>query len=69
MVKEQLGHLSSHFSFFEITMVPSLERALTARVAVQGWKKLQQGEKLEEIDGPIPDSLAGGYIIITVAPA
>ena len=25
-------------------------------------EKLQQGEKLEEIDGPIPDSLAGGYI-------
>ena len=52
----------THPLFFEIATAPSLERAISRKAAVEKWRKLQAGEKLEETDRPIQDYLAGGYI-------
>ena len=62
-VKKQFKHVLSHPLLFEIATAPFLERAIASKAAVQGWKKLQEGEKLEEPDGPILDFPAGGFAL------
>ena len=61
-VKKQFKRTLTHPLLFEIATMPSLERAITRKAAAEKWKKLQAGEKLEEIDKPILDFLATGQI-------
>ena len=62
VVKKQFKHMLTQPLLFEIATAPSLERAIACKAAVEKWRKLQAGEKLEETDRPIQDYLANSYI-------
>ena len=60
-VKKEFKYMLTHPLLFEIATAPSLERALASKAAVEGWKKLQAGEKFEETDKSILGFLADGH--------
>ena len=61
-VKKQFEHALSHPLLFEIATAPCFERALGAKAAVEGWKKLQAGQRMEEVDKPILGFPTDGYV-------
>ncbi|KAF9651432.1 hypothetical protein BDM02DRAFT_3110474 [Thelephora ganbajun] len=61
-VKKQLKDVLAHPLLFEIGTSYHIERALACKAAVEKWRKLRAGEKLEEIEEPMLDFLADDYL-------
>ena len=61
-VKKQFKGILTHPLLFEIGMAGRAERALACKAAVEEWRKLQAGEKLEEVEEPILDFLSDDHL-------